>query len=76
MTHDKVYEKFKNLLPVYEKRTVMWFPNGFNSIRVRQMDGKDYIFTLDGEGSELSEMRFETKDIFIKRMRGGKQHVH
>ena len=68
MTHNKVYEQFKKLLPVYAKYTMEWFPNGLNSIRIRQIDEKDFIFTIN---DDLNDIRFETKDAFIKRIVGG-----
>lgn len=68
MTHDKVYEQFKKLLPVYAKHTMEWFPNGLNSIRIRRIDEQDYIFTIHPDGMGIS---YETKDSFIKRIRGG-----
>jgi hypothetical protein len=68
MTHDNVYKQFKKLLPDYAKRTTVWFPNGLNSIRVRQMDDKDFIFSTE---EKLQEFRFETKECFLERIKGG-----
>lgn len=68
MTHNKVYEQFKKLLPVYAKHTMEWFPNGLNSIRIRQMDERDFIFSIE---EDLNGIRFETKDAFLERIKGG-----
>lgn len=65
MTHNKVYEDFKERMPVYVERVVEWFPNGKDSVRVRFENGKDYIYTITDGG-----FSFETKDHFIERLKG------
>ena len=72
MTHDKVYEQFIKLLPMFKKGVVEWFTNGLNSIRLRRMDNKEFIFTLDDDGQGF---RYETKDSFIERLKRGTETV-
>lgn len=66
MTHDVILHCFKTCLPHLGKEIIAWFPNGRNSIRVRYNDGRDFIFTFDGE----EDWRYETLDSFIRRMKG------
>lgn len=66
MTHKKVYDYYVSYFPQYAKHTVEWFPNGKNSVRVRQTDGQDYVFTYQGKRN----WRFETVDSFIKHLKG------
>ena len=63
MTHNEVYEQFKLSLPMYARTSETWFPNGKNSIRVRQIDGRDLIFTFDNN----EEWCFETVKSFLNR---------
>jgi hypothetical protein len=53
MNHKDVYQKFIDTLPLYAKNTVAWYRNGQNSIRVRQLDGKEFIFTFEEKTSSL-----------------------
>ena len=70
MLHNKLYEKYCQLFPQFAEHTIEYFPNGKNSIRVRQENRKDFIFTYDGK----KDWSFETVDSFISHMRakGGK----
>lgn len=65
MTHVEVYEKFKFFFPDRSAYIRSWFPNGYNSVRVRDNKNNDYIFTYNGD----NDLRFETVDSFIKTMR-------
>lgn len=65
MLHDDVYKQFKLYFPRFSKKIIQWFPNGKNSIRVRRMDGYDFVFTFYDEDT----WSFETVDSFIKRLR-------
>lgn len=46
MVHSKVFECFQEHLPAFAEKVETYFPNGKNSIRVRQKDGKEFIFRL------------------------------
>ena len=70
MVHSQVYEYFKQCLPEQEKMVTAYFPNGKNSIRVRQTNGNDFIFSVESPKA----WRFETVDRFISDMKGGKKH--
>lgn len=65
MLHDDVYKRFKKWFPEISKQIIQWFPNGRNSIRVRRMDGQDFIFTYQGK----QNYSFETVDSFIDRLK-------
>ena len=69
MSHEKVYEWFESYFPQYSKYVVEWFPNGRNSVRVRQSNGHDFIFTF----YEHNDWCFETVDSFIKRLKGERE---
>lgn len=49
MVHSKVFECFQEHLPAFAEKVETYFPNGKNSIRVRQKDGKEFIFSFNGE---------------------------
>ena len=70
MTHSQVYGYFKECLPEQEKKVTEYFPNGKNSVRVRQTNGRDFIFSVESPKA----WRFETGDIFISDMKGEKKH--
>jgi len=70
MSHNEVYKWFELYFPLYagDNKVAAWFANGKNSIRVRQTNGQEFIFTYDGK----YDWRFETVNSFLKRMKGGK----
>lgn len=64
MTHTNVLMKFKEMFPNYFEKSTIWFPNGKNSIRVRMIDGRDLVFSIDEKGKWI----FETLSHYIDRM--------
>ena len=70
MLHGQVYKYFKEILPDMEKKVIKYFPNGKNSIRVRQDDGRDFIFSFE---SPLI-WRYETVNHFVANMKGKRKH--
>lgn len=46
-----------------------WFQNGKNSIRIRQKNHQEFIFTFNNEGN----WRFETVESFMNGLKGGKK---
>lgn len=69
MTHNEVYKRFELYFSFYAGENVAtWFPNGKNSIRIRQKNRTELIFTYDGK----DDWRFETAKSFINSMKGGK----
>ena len=63
MSHIDVFKKFEELMPYFCEQVEEWFPNGFNSIRVRLENKREYIFTY----SEENGFRFEDIGVFIDR---------
>ena len=62
MTHDKVWEKFKERNGLVTDLVACWFPNGRNSIRVRLVGGGDLIFTY----MSRKKWRLETVDSYLE----------
>ena len=63
MTHKSVYDHFKENIPTYAEIANACFPNGKNSIRVRLVNKKEFIFTYNGK----DDWRFETMDSFLAK---------
>ena len=70
MIHSQVYGYFKECLPIQAKKVTEYFPNGRNSIRVRQTDGQEFIFSTTAPKA----WKFETIDQFLADMKGEKTH--
>ncbi len=66
MVASKVFECFKDRLPVYAEQTTDYFPNGKNSIRIRQANGQEFIFSINGP----KMWKLETMDQFLSGMKG------
>lgn len=64
MTQLDVYDHFKAIFPWLVKNVHEWFPNGKNGIRIRMLDGREFIFTYN----DSREWSFETVDMFLKRL--------
>lgn len=70
MTHSDVYKWFELYFPNYAgDKAIVWFQNGKNSIRVRQKNLQEFIFTFNGE----KNWKFETADSFISGLKGGQK---
>lgn len=65
MLQREVFEYFKLYFPQFAEHVTEWFPNGKNSIRVRQSNGQDFIFTYNGK----KDWCFETVRCFLERVR-------
>lgn len=63
MMHKEVYEWFKLYFPQYSEHVETMFPNGKNSIHVRQTNGQEFIFTYNSK----KDWRFETMECFLKK---------
>lgn len=70
MTHNEVFKRFELYFELFAgDRVAVWFPNGKNSIRIRQKNGAEFIFTFNSH----KDWKFETIDSFIKSTtKGGK----
>lgn len=64
MDHREVLEWFKFYFPQYEPYIKTWFQNGKNSIRVRQANGDNFVFTYNNS----DDWSFETEGAFIRRL--------
>lgn len=70
MTHGEVFKWFELYFPNYSGEVVdAWFPNGKNSVRIRQKNHQEFIFTYDSS----KNWRFETVDSFLTGLKGGKR---
>ena len=70
MSHSEVYKWFELYFPQYAGDKVeSWFQNGKNSIRIRQKNHQEFIFTFNNEGN----WRFETVESFMNGLKGGKK---
>ena len=68
MTHDEVFNQYTRLFPNYAYDQVeTWFQNGKNSIRIRLIDHRQFVFTIYGK----KDWRFETLDSYIDRTMKG-----
>ena len=70
MTHNEVFKWFELYFELFAgNRVAVWFPNGKNSIRVRQQNDAEFIFTFNNH----RDWKFETVDSFMKnKTKGGK----
>lgn len=64
MNHREVLDVFKFYFPQYEPYIKAWFPNGKNSIRVRQANGDNFVFTYHNS----DDWTFETEGSFVRRL--------
>ena len=70
MSHREVREWFERYFPDYSgDRIDIWFPNGRNSIWIRQTNGQEFIFTYRSQ----KEWKLETITSFLNEMNGGKK---
>lgn len=71
MAHNEVYKWFELYFPQYAgtDKIEVWFPNGKNSVRIRQRNKQEFIFTYMGP----NEWRFETINSFLNTMKKGKK---
>ena len=61
MSHEKVWQKFKERNGLVTDLVACWFPNGKNSIRVRLVGGGDLIFTYISK----KKWKLETVDSYL-----------
>ena len=69
MTHDKIYEKFKEIYQTIDSEVDCWFPNGKGSIRIRSKIYGEMIFTywskkrwrIESVESYLDSIKVEVK---------------
>ena len=50
MIHTEVYNRFKKEMPEYAEKVVHWWPNGYDSIRIRLYTNEEFIFSIDSNG--------------------------
>lgn len=72
MGHSEVMKWFESYFPDFSgERIDMWFPNGRNSIRIRQKNGQEFIFTYHGQ----KDWKFETITSFLNGMKEKKSKM-
>lgn len=64
MTHISIYNRFVLYFPQFADVADSWFPNGKNSIRIRIINDKDYVFTYNSK----HDWRLETVDSFVRAL--------
>lgn len=70
MSHSEVYKWFKLYFPDYAgDKLDTWFQNGKNSIRIRQTNHQEFVFTMQ----DKNNWKFETLESFMAGLRGGKK---
>lgn len=69
MLHKEIYKYFTLYFPQFAEHVVIWFPNGKKSVRVRQSNEQNFIFTYHGP----EDWCFETVDSYTKKMKGDKR---
>lgn len=63
MSHNEIYQMFTLYFPDYAKdRVKEWFPNEKSSVRIRQKNEQEFVFTYLSK----TDWRFETIDSYIK----------
>lgn len=65
MSHPEILNKFYRMFPDRGVDIVIWFPNGRNSIRMRNSWNEEFIFTFNGP----KDWRLETVDSFLNQNR-------
>ncbi|MBS4930292.1 MAG: hypothetical protein KH020_03005 [Clostridiales bacterium] len=71
MTHKDVVAELKTRIPQYANNIKVWFPNGKNSIRFKQDDGTEYVFTYN----DPKDWCFETLSNYTKKKKEKKMKV-
>lgn len=70
MSHSEVMKWFEYYFPDYAgERIDVFFPNGRNSIRIRQKNGQEFIFTYHSQ----KEWKLETITSFLNGIEGRKK---
>lgn len=70
MFHSDIFKYFKDCLPDRSEKATEYFPSGKNTIRVRQTNGQEFIFSYNGPKA----WKFETIDQYIADMKGEKKN--
>ena len=69
MGHSEVMKWFENYFPDYSgDRIDVWFPNGRNSIRIRQKNGQEFIFTYHSQKERIEKLESTIEEM--KRDKG------
>lgn len=72
MTHNEVFKKFKEYFNVEDSDIDVWFQNGKNSIRVRNKEKREFVFTYESERNwclDTSEHFLENLEKNLKGVR-------
>jgi len=64
MTHRTILEQFNLYFPQFSREVESWSPHGKNTIRIRSISRREYIYKFNG----MDDWSLETIDSFINRM--------
>ncbi|HKL79278.1 MAG TPA: methionyl-tRNA synthetase [Mobilitalea sp.] len=66
MSHNEVYKWFNLYFGQYSGiNTELWFPNGKNSIRIRQTNKQEFVFTCNSP----KDWKFETIKSYMNSIK-------
>lgn len=51
MNHKRIYEYFSKNVPDYADRTKLYIKNKNNSIKLKLLNGEEYVFTINGKNN-------------------------
>lgn len=67
MNHKAIFEKFQTIFPLDQMAmggVESWFPNGRYSIRIRDIERNEFIFTYKNP----KDWKFETMDSYLRNL--------
>lgn len=70
MNHHEIVRKFQELFEIADEEIKVWFQNGKNSIRVRDLEQKEFIFTYENDNNWC----LESQGHFLNRLKGEKRN--
>ena len=65
MTHDKIFEKCKEICVLQDSEVTCWYPNGKGSVRVKTDIMGEFIFTYKSK----KVWKFESVDSYLESIK-------
>lgn len=73
MTPREVFERFQRLAPDFShEKVTIWYPHGQNTIRLRMVDRKEFIFSIENGEWHLQTLAAYLKSLQDNRLKGEK----